>query len=341
MQGKQFEEKNARRWQEYEDTLDGVEKKRESIDVAQVPTMFREICTDLALARHRMYGMPMNEKLNSLVIRGHKMINRRAGGTWEVLFRFIVVDFPVCVRKEWRLLLVATLSFILPLVGVALAGFHWADFSWIQAVLGPEMMGNLDQMYGNKDDQIANLRSEHGSNFMMFCFYIWNNIGIDFRIYAGGILACLGTLFFLIYNGVFFGAVVAYIHTACSTEAFYSFVAGHSSFELIAMVIAGMAGLRIGLGLLNPGRKTRRRSLMDSGKKSLPLIVGAALMTFVAAAIEGFWSAQEISTTIKYSVGITFWVFCFLYLGLSGRGMARNGEQEKGSALTEGDHSAA
>ena len=75
----------------------------------------------------------------------------------------------------------------------------------------------------------------------MFCFYIMNNIGIDFRIYAGGILACLGTFFFLIYNGVFFGAVIAYIHIACEPQAFYTFVAGHSSFELIAMVISGMA----------------------------------------------------------------------------------------------------
>lgn len=340
MQGKEFEEKNGKRWADYEQTLTTIEKKAQSLDVSKVPTMFREICTDLALARHRMYGMPMNEKLNELVIRGHKMIHRRAGGTWEKLLRFVAVDFPVSVRKEWRLLIVATLSFIVPLVGVALAGFYWPDFSWIQAVLGPEMMGNLDTMYGSKDDQISNLRSEYGSNFMMFCHYIMNNIGIDFRLYAGGILACLGSLFFLVYNGVFFGAVIAYIHTACSTEAFYTFVAGHSSFELIAMVIAGMAGLRIGMGLLHPGRKTRRRSLMDAGKKSLPLILGAALMTFVAAAIEGFWSAQAMPAMVKYSVGIFFWIVCFLYLGLAGRGARKSNYGIFGNKL-EGDQSAA
>ena len=320
MQGQQFEEKHTERWVKYEETLSAVEKRGHEHDVSRIPTMFREICTDLALARHRMYGMPINERLNELVIRGHKMIHRRAGGTWEMLLRFIVIDFPVSVREEWRLLIVASLSFIVPLVGVALAGFYWPDFSWIQAVLGPQMMEQLDMMYGSGDDQIANLRGEYGSNFMMFCHYIWNNIGIDFRIYAGGILACLGSLFFLVYNGIFFGAVIAYIHTACSTEAFYSFVAGHASFELIAMVIAGMAGLRIGMGLLKPGRKTRRRSLMDAGKKSLPLIVGAALMTFVAAAIEGFWSAQDMPPMVKYSVGIVLWVVCFLYLGQAGRG---------------------
>ncbi|MBK1830682.1 stage II sporulation protein M [Verrucomicrobiaceae bacterium R5-34] len=342
MQGKEFEEKNAERWAEYDQTLSRLEKKRDpSIDVSTLPTRFREICTDLALARHRMYGMPMNEHLNELVIRGHKMIHRRAGGTWEMLLRFVAVDFPVAVRKEWRLLIVATLSFVLPLIGVALAGFYWPDFSWIQAVLGPQMMQQLDMMYGSSDDQISNLRDEYGSNFMMFCHYIWNNIGIDFRIYAGGILACLGSLFFLIYNGVFFGAVIAYIHTACSTKAFYTFVAGHSSFELIAMVIAGMAGLRIGLGLLHPGRKTRRKSLMDAGKKSLPLILGAALMTFVAAAIEGFWSAQALPEMLKYSVGIALWFVCVLYLALAGRGARQSSSAVFGKKSIEGGQGAA
>lgn len=323
MQGKEFEEKNHPRWAEYEKALGELEKRgqftQQGQDVSRVPAMFRGVCTDLALARHRMYGVPVNEHLNKLVIRGHKQIHRRAGGTWDRLFRLVAVDFPVAVRAEWRLLIVCTLAFVLPLVGVAMAGFHWPDFSWVEAVLGTRMMEQLDMMYGSTDDQISNLRNEYGSNFMMFCMYIWNNIGIDFRIYAGGILACLGTLFFLIYNGVFFGAVVAYIHVACSTEAFYTFVAGHSSFELIAMVIAGMAGMRIGLGLLNRGRKTLRRSLLDAGKKSLPLIFGAAIMTFVAAAIEGFWSAQALPPMLKYTVGIALWVVCFLYLGLAGR----------------------
>lgn len=339
MQGKEFEEKNAQRWGAYEHTLNTLEKGGLGLDVSQLPSMFREVCTDLALARHRMYGMPMNERLNELVIRGHKLIHRRASGTWGRVLRFVIADFPIAVRAEWRLLIVATLSFILPLVGMICAGFLWSDFSWIQAVLGTDMMQKLDAMYGSSDDQIHNLRSEYGSNFMMFCHYIMNNIGIDFRIYAGGILACLGTLFFLIFNGIYFGAVVTYIHTACDKEAFYTFVAGHSSFELIAMVIAGMAGLRIGMGLLHPGRKTRARSLLDAGKKSLPLIYGAAGMTLVAAAIEGFWSAQPLPPMVKYVTGITLWFVVIAYLAFAGRRIGRV-RKDNESFMERGEHAA-
>jgi len=333
MQGKEFEEKNRARWDEYEQLLKNLESGRkrdrgtQNGDVSRFPAMFREICTDLALARHRMYGMAMSENLNKLVIRGHNLIHRREGGTWGKILRFAAFEFPMAVRAEWRLLLVATLSFILPAIGMLLAGFFWSDFSWIQAVLGPDMMQQLDTMYGSSDDQISNLRSEYGSNFMMFCHYIMNNIGIDFRMYAGGILACLGSLFFLIFNGVFFGAVVVYIHKSCEPQAFYTFVVGHSSWELIAMVIAGMAGLRIGLGLLNPGRNTRRSALMVAGKRSLPLIFGAAGMTLIAASIEGFWSAEPFSPEVKYSVGAVMWIFVLSYLAFAGRGRELQGKE--------------
>ncbi|MGB1259159.1 MAG: stage II sporulation protein M, partial [Akkermansiaceae bacterium] len=252
MKNSEFEKKNGDRWREYEQLLLSAEKRGLGLDVSRLPAMFREVCTDLALARHRMYRQPLNEHLNSLVIRGHKLMNRRLGGTWEAILRFLAVGFPQAVRREWRLLIVATLTFILPLIAVALSGVYWPDYSWIQAILGLETMRSMDVMYGSYEDMSSGLRSEYGSNFAMFSFYILNNVRIDFQIFAGGIFACVGSLFFLFYNGIFFGAIVSYIHMACSTKAFYTFVAGHSSFELIGMVVAGMAGLRIGLGLLKP-----------------------------------------------------------------------------------------
>ena len=325
MQGKEFEERNAARWGEYEQTLNSIETMKSAPadsqvrDFSKLPVMFRQVCTDLALARHRMYSMPMNERLNVLVIRGHKLIHRRAGGTWAMLFHFVAVGFPASVRKEWRLLIASTLFFILPLLGIILAGLYWPDSTWIEAILGDQGMDSMDMMYGSGDKQVENLRAEYGSNFRMFGHYISNNIGIDLRLYASGILACLGTLFFLIYNGVAMGAAVVYIHTACDKEAFYSFVASHSSYELIGMVVAGMAGLRIGLGILNPGRKKVARSLMDAGKKSLPLILGAVFLTFLAAIIEGFWSAQAMPPMVKYTVGIAGWCLCVLYFIFAGR----------------------
>ena len=177
------------------------------------------------------------------------------------------------------------------------------DIRWIQAVLGADGMVSMEQMYGGREAQLEHLRSEYGSNFMMFCFYIYNNVAIDFRIFAGGMVAGLGTLFFLLFNGLHLGAAAGYVNHACNPESFWSFVSGHSSFELLGMVVSGMAGMRLGLALLRPGRLPRVRALAEASKKALPLIYGAALMTTLAAVIEGFWSAQSIPSEAKYAFG--------------------------------------
>jgi uncharacterized membrane protein SpoIIM required for sporulation len=177
----------------------------------------------------------------------------------------------------------------------------------------------MEQMYGGKEEQIEYLRSEYGSNFMMFCFYIYHNVGIDFQIFAGGMVAGMGTLFFLVFNGMHLGAAAGYVNHACNPESFWSFVIGHSAFELLGMVISGMAGMRLGLAILRPGRLPRVRALGDATRRALPLIYGAALLTTVAALIEGFWSAQRIAPGAKYAFGIGAWILLALLFLLAGR----------------------
>ena len=158
---------------------------------------------------------------------------------------------------------------------------------------------------------------------MMFCFYIYNNVAIDFRIFAGGMAGGLGTLFFLLFNGLQLGAAAGYVDHACNPESFWTFVAGHSSFELLGMIVAGMAGMRLGLAILRPGRLPRVRALMEASKEALPLIYGAALLTTLAALVEGFWSAQPLPSAVKYSVGIAGWIAHILYFSLAGRRAGR------------------
>ncbi|MBK1882188.1 stage II sporulation protein M [Luteolibacter pohnpeiensis] len=312
-----FEHKNSQRWLEYERLVAGLESGKPNEHADQLPRRFRELCIDLSLVESRMYGDRLHERLNGLVIRGYNVIYRGKRGGFEHAVSFVTWRFPCAVRREWRLFLLCSLVFWLPFFAMILSAKH--DMSWIQSVLGPAGMASMEQMYGGKEQQIAHLRSEYGSNFMMFCFYIYNNVGIDFRIFAGGMAAGVGTLFFLLFNGVYMGAAAGYVNQVGNPESFWTFVIGHSSFELLGMIVAGMAGMRVGLAILNPGRLPRVRALVEATKRSLPLIYGAAVMTAMAAVVEGFWSAQEIPSNIKYGVGATGWVLVSAYLLLVGR----------------------
>ena len=312
-----FEHKNLARWAEYELLVGLMEKGKAGPEAERLPRLFRELSLDLSLAESRMYGAHVTERLNELVIRGYKLIYQTRRGSWENVVTFVACTFPQTVRKEWRLFWLCNAVFWLPFLALLLSADH--DIRWIQAVLGAEGMASMEQMYGGKEEQLSHLRSEYGSNFMMFCFYIYNNVAIDFRIFAGGMAAGVGTLFFLLFNGLHIGAAAGYANHACNPESFWSFVAGHSSFELLGMVVSGMAGMRLGLAILRPGRLPRVRALVEASKQALPLIYGAAILTTLAAAVEGFWSAQAIPSSWKYSLGIIGWILHIAYFTLAGR----------------------
>ena len=313
-----FEEQNGERWRELDGIVDALEAGRPDERVAELPRRFREVCADLAMARARVYGLPLVERLNALVIRCHRALYRGGGIRWDEVVRFLLAGFPARVRAEWRLFWLCSALFWVPFFAMLLS--VQADLGWVQSVLGSAGMQSLDAMYGGKTRQVEHLRSGYGSNFMMFCHYIQNNVGIDFRVFAGGIAAGLGTIFFLLFNGVTIGAAAGYANYACDPESFWSFVSSHSAPEMVGMVVAGMAGMRMGLGVLKPGRLPRGRALATAAKRALPLLAGAGVLTTVAAVIEGFWSAQALPAEVKYAAGITGWVLIAAWLLLAGRG---------------------
>lgn len=311
-----FENRNAARWAEYERLINAMERGAPVEGVDKLPQRFRELCLDFSLAKARMYGVRMSDRLNELVIRGYKLIYRSRRSGWEAVARMAMVTFPATVRKEWRLFWLCSAVFWIPFLLLVWAGKH--DLTWIQSILGSDGMASLEQMYG-PGGAVSHGRPGTGSDFAMFCFYINHNIGIDFRIFAGGVLAGVGTLFYLLFNGIYIGAAAGYCNAVCDPGLFWSFVVGHSSFELTGMVIAGMAGMRMGLSLLWPGRLSRARALVAGTKRAMPLIYGAAVMTAFAAIFEGFWSAQPLPHAVKYSVGAVLWSLHVVYFLFAGR----------------------
>ncbi|MCA9058367.1 MAG: stage II sporulation protein M, partial [Planctomycetaceae bacterium] len=153
-------------------------------------------------------------------------------------------------------------------------------------------------------------------------FYVQHNIGIAFRTFAFGVFVGIGTVQELVFNAIVLGMFTGYVVSqgGLMAQNFFTFVIGHGSFELTAIVIAGCAGLVLGQGILFPGKRTRIDSLRHHGKQSLQLAMGAGLMLAVAAMIEGFWSPLPTLPVIKYIVGAMLWLTVILYLTLAGRG---------------------
>jgi uncharacterized membrane protein SpoIIM required for sporulation len=318
MNREQFEQQNQERWAELSRILEQLDHNQNPVDADKLPGLFRQVCSDLALAQYRMYGMRLCDRLNQLVIAGYKHIYRGVNATFEAILHYAAVEFPQNVRREWRLFSVAMLMFWGPFAALILSAY--INPQWLQAVLSPETMEMVEGMYGKGDQsQIEYVRDRFGSNFLMFTFYIKNNTSIAFVTFAGGILCGLGSMFFLLFNGVFIGAIFGYVHYAGDPEKLYTFVAGHSAFELTGIVLAGVAGLRLGFSIVHSTRLPRKRALAQGAREAVGILYGAAGLIILAAFIEGFWSPQPFDPTIKYAFGIMMWVLLVLYLVLAGR----------------------
>lgn len=314
MNREQFIRENEPAWLELETMLTAFEKRKPPADADELPRLYRQVCRDLSIAQHRMYGIAIIDRLNRLVIRGYKQVYKSRGATLDVMVRFFTADFPQVVRQEWRLFWLNMACYWLPFFAMMFAAYH--EPSWIHAFLGPEQMVGVDQSYG----QGGNLTREgFGEDLEMFGFYIFNNIGIDFKTFVSGIAFGVGTLFFMFFNGIAHGAVAGYIHMQGYFESFYGFVSGHSAFELLAMILSGVAGMKLGLAILRPGRYTRGEALRRATAVAIKLLIGAAVMTFIAAGIEGFWSASPVPPPVKYVVGIGLWVLLSIYFLFGGR----------------------
>lgn len=286
----------------------------------ELPARYRRLCQQLALARRRGYSPLVTDRLQALMHRGHGLLYRTPPPRWRIAAEFLLAGFPRLVRAERGCMLASFVLFWLPLVAV-FAAIQWMpDLSG--SLFDPAQLAGFERMY-DPDDPARKLGRDSGTDLAMFGHYVWNNVSIGFRTFAGGLLAGVGAIVVLIVNGVMIGGVAGHLQAVGHGDPFWRFVAGHSAPELTAIVIAGGAGLRLGLSLVAPGRKRRIDALVEGGRRGALLCLGVLAMLVFAAFVEAFWSSIAwIPAWIKYGVGGTLWALTGAWLLLGGRNIA-------------------
>jgi uncharacterized membrane protein SpoIIM required for sporulation len=232
----------------------------------------------------------------------------RLAGLWEL----VTTGFPSSVRRNARFVALAAALFVLP----GLLGFAGALRSrgFAIQIMSESMVAQMEKSYS----ELGHGREE-GADSMMASFYVYNNIGIAFRCFATGILFGLGSMFFLVFNGLSIGVVAGAVTAAGHGRNLFTFIAGHGAFELTAIVISGAAGMAMGYALVNTGQRSRWASLRAQAGDLFRMIMGAALMLLVAAFIEGFWSPSSILPPVKWGAAVLLHILVLAYLLFAGR----------------------
>ena len=312
-----FEAAHAHEWQQFEDFLD--KPKSTAFPPEEMPERYRRLCQSLALAADRQYSPALVDRLNELALRGHHVLYRNRRRQTQRVVEFMLAGFPALVRQEWRLAAAATLLFFGPLLGLIALLQFFPEF--VHYLLAPEQIASFHEMYDPGSKRLG--MREADTNLVMFGFYIWNNVQIGFQTFAGGLAYGVGSIWFLASNGVVIGAVAGYLTQIGYAQTFWSFVAGHSSFELLAIVLSGTAGLRLGLALIAPGGVSRKAALVAAAKPAVRIMYGAAFLFLIAAFIEAFWSPlTDVPYTTKIAVGVAGWALLLVYFAFAGRARA-------------------
>ncbi|MEL6346305.1 MAG: stage II sporulation protein M [Myxococcota bacterium] len=314
-----FVERRAAQWSSFEDDLARIEAHH-AVAAPDFPERYRRICQHLAIARHRAYGPEVVDRLNDLAVRGHQQLyGRQPTAPWFI--EGVRRTFPAAVRAEWRLFLLSALLFYGSFFATAIA--IQIEPALVYSFLDPQMVAEMEAMYDPESDRFLQERAAD-SDVFMFGFYVYNNTSIGFQTFASGLLAGLGTVFILLSNGLTIGAVFGHLIQIGYGDTLLPFVIGHGSFELTAIVLAGVAGLRMGAAVIAPGRRSRGAALTHAAQKVLPIVIGFGVFFLIAAFLEAFWSSRHtLPDMVRFSVGAVLWVVVGAYLLLAGRGAPR------------------
>ncbi len=323
MNQSQFEQNHHEQWQQFRTLLESMEDNPAAmiafdIPIEEFPRRYRRLCNHYSLARARHYSPALVDSLHGLVLRGHRQLyQKKTRPVWAVV-NFIAGDFPRTLRQQLPAFCLAFILFYLPLVSIGIATYR--DPVLVYSLLGEPGVARMESMYSPEGWKIGRTGAQRSeTDVRMFGYYIFNNISIGFRTFAGGIVFGIGSVFMLVFNGTMIGGMAGYLSHPPYDRVFWQFVLGHGALELTAIIISGAAGLLLGYSLIRPGRYRRLDSLRLQAPVALKLVMGAAAMFLGAAFIEAFWSSFDLPVTAKYSFAGCAWTLVIVYFCFAGR----------------------
>ena len=265
--------KNA--WQRLEDLLilldHGSLRRLRREEVRELGRIYRRTASDLAIARAESRDPRLVNYLNSLVIRAHGRIYRADAQGGKTIRNFFSRELPRTFRRTWRYTAFSFAVF-----------FIFGALSFVATRIDPEFSELVGVSASFRELKIEtqtrwweslNESNQEGASMIMT-----NNIQVTIYTFTFGAMFCVGTLFFLAYNGAHIASVIALTYQAGFGNDLVTFMAGHGVIELSCIFIAGGAGLLIGSALIMPGDLSRADALKKNGMEAVRLMMGVALL---------------------------------------------------------------
>lgn len=289
-------------WQELQSIIDKINKRGQSSlnneENIEFPNLYRKICSDAELAKTLELSPDTIRYINTLLQYSHNILYSSPKRKLKNIAGFFINDFSKSFIKNWKPIFIIFLLFF----GIGLVSFIIVLNNPDYAIhILPEQWINMMKESYSKD--ITEHRDIY-SNIVMAGFYIKNNVSIAFLSFVLGVTFGIGTIFLIIRNAIFIGAVAGVVVSSGYSTNFFNFVVAHSAFELLGICLAGGAGLAVGLSMIITTEEKKTKTFNNKAKEVMPVLFTAALFITIAGFIEGFISPTKTPILIKITIAL-------------------------------------
>ena len=265
--------------------------------------MSRSVSADLAIARRRFAHDPVTIRLEQLAVSAHGAVV--GGGRRRLsIGAFFSRRYWQLIAERPSLVVASVLLLVVPAIVAAFWGMR--DPASAAGLIPEEFRSAASPASAGREVLAPDQTAEFAASLFT------HNITVALVAFALGITLALGTAFILINNGVLLGVIAGISIDAGRTGWFVDLVAAHGVLELSCVVVAGAAGLRIGVALIDPGNRPRGERLREEAANGVLIVLGTMPWLVVAGIVESVVTAALPGPLAGLAFGLAlggvFWV---------------------------------
>ena len=328
LRSSEFRKRREDDWRALEDLIRRAEKRGITSlnpeELQNLPLLYRSVVSSLSVARSIALDRNMLAYLENLSLRAFLVVYGPRTTLWDSIVQFFY-QFPMAVRSALPHFLIVVLA---TMAGI-LAGFLLTatNEDWFSSLVPSGLAGDRG-VESTREELLKheiNAPWEGAAHaFAQFANTLFqHNTMVGVLSFSLGLAAGVPTILLMIYNGLGLGAFIALHYNRGLTVEFLGWLSIHGVTEMTALWLCGAGGLMIADKILFPDRYSRIQSLAVYGPVAARVGLGAMLLFFAAAILEGGFRQLVQSTELRYIIGWSMGLVWLTYFVFAGRGSDR------------------
>ncbi len=305
MQINQFIKQNRSDWDQLEELTTQLQKKKTYNIIEEFQHTYQKVARQLSYIQTYFPNEDVTNYLNELVAKAHNVLYQSQQSSWKQAYHFFSSKFVGLLLEQWKAIVIAMLLFFFGGLASFIAVIE--NPAHLYGILPEAMTQSVEPATLGENPQAVDAP-------VMSAEIMTNNIRVAILAFAGGITLGILTVYVLIYNGILIGALAGLFWNYSNSYAFWAYIVPHGIIELLAIFIAGGAGLLMGYKIFVPGNFSRGYQLKAQTVRSVQLLLGTIPLFVLAGIIEGFITPADISLEMKYAVAIITAVGLLAYM---------------------------